>query len=40
MEEMVIQRRKDGKRLWTVDQKLHILEEYASGAPGAEICRK
>ena len=40
MEEMVVQRRKDGKRMWTVDQKLHILEEYASGAPGVEICRK
>jgi transposase-like protein len=40
MEGIVVQKRKDGRRVWTVDQKLHILEELTSGIPTVEVCRK
>lgn len=35
-----VARRKDGKRKWTVDQRIMILNEHRSGVPAGEICRK
>jgi len=32
MEELVVKQKKYGRRMRMVEQKLHILEEYASGA--------
>jgi len=31
---------KDGKRRWTVDQRMMIVNEYGSGVPAGEVCRK
>jgi len=31
---------RDGKRRWTVDQRMMIVNECRSGVPAGEICRK
>ncbi len=36
----VVAVRKDGKRKWTVEQRMAIVNEYRSGVPIEEICRK
>lgn len=40
MEETQVALRKDGKRKWSVEQKVSIVNELNNGFPAAEICRK
>jgi transposase-like protein len=40
MQEMQVELKKNGKRKWTVEQKLNMLNELNSGLPAVEICRK
>ena len=40
MEEMAVALTKNGRRKWTPEQRLHIVNEYNSGVNSAEICRK
>lgn len=40
MEELEVKLTKNGKRKWSVEQKLGILKELESGVHFAELCRK
>ncbi len=40
MEELEVKLTKNGKRKWSVEQKLGILKELESGVHYAELCRK
>jgi transposase len=40
MDEMEVKLTKNGKRRWSVEQKLNILKELESGVHYAELCRK
>jgi transposase len=40
MEEMGITLMKNGKRKWTLEQKMNIIKEFDSGVNANELCRK
>jgi len=40
MEETVVGLTKNGKRKWTLEQKLGIVSELNAGVDAAELCRK
>jgi len=40
MEDTTVGLTKNGKRKWTVEQKLGIVNEFNSGVDAAELCRK
>jgi transposase len=40
MEETTVGLTKNGKRRWTLEQKLGIVNEFNSGVDAAELCRK
>jgi len=40
MDDLQFTRTKDGRRRWTVEQKLGVLKELESGVNRGELCRK